>query len=147
MSIVGCVRRVADAALIILPSTLVAVVFCLAGSGQAFAIPSPELVVGSFVSISQLLALMSAVLGGGAAYATMRARRRGGSAAMSRGLFYVAAGLFAAMTTSIIVNIWQYVGQSNERPHDTLVTSFNQQSLGGEPIEHIVALELSDEST
>src|SRR4051794_14530383 len=73
MSIFGCVRRVADAVLVSLTSTLVAVVLCLIGSGQAFAIPSPELVVGSFVSISQLLALMSAVLGGGAAYATMRA--------------------------------------------------------------------------
>src|SRR5689334_22123031 len=111
----GCIRPVAGAAVVILMSTFGALALCLLGSAPAFAIPSPELVVGSFVSISQLLALMSAVLGGGAAYATMRARRRGGSAAMSRGLFYVAAGLFAAMTISIVVNVWQYVGQSNER--------------------------------
>jgi len=88
---------------------------CLLGAGQAFAIPSPELVVGSFVSISQLLALMSAVLGGGAVFATMRARKRGGSAQMSRALLYTAGGLFVAMTISIGVNIWQYVGQVNER--------------------------------
>ncbi len=111
MSILGCVQRAAAA----LMFTLAIVVAYLSGSSQAFAIPSPELVVGSFVSISQLLALMSAVLGGGAAYATMRARKRGGSGAMSRGLIYIAAGLFAAMTLSIVANIWQYVAQNNER--------------------------------
>ena len=74
-----------------------ALALCLLGTEQAFAIPSPELVVGSFVSISQLFALASAVLGGGAAYATMRARKRGGSAQMSRGLLYTAAGLFAVV--------------------------------------------------
>jgi len=52
--------------------------FWALGSTPAQAIPSPELVIGSFVSLSQLLALASAVLGGGAAYATMRARRGGG---------------------------------------------------------------------
>ena len=88
---------------------------CLLGTGQAFAIPSPELVVGSFVSISQLLALASAVLGGGAVFATMRTRKRGGPAAMSRGLLTIAAGLFVAMTISIGINVWQYVGQINER--------------------------------
>src|SRR5262249_55719765 len=81
----------------------------------AHAIPSPELVVGSFVSISQLFALASAVLGGGAAYATMRARKRGASAEMSRGLLYTAVGLFAVLVISIGVNIWQYVTDSNAR--------------------------------
>ena len=106
----SCVRRVAGAAAVHLR------VHCSGrlrsawlGTGQAFAIPSPELVVGSFVSISQLFALASAVLGGGAAYATMRARRRGGSAEMSRGLLYTAVGLFAVLAVSIGVNIWQYV--------------------------------------
>ena len=97
---------------------------CLIGTGQAFAIPSPELVVGSFVSISQLFALASAILGGGAAYATLRMRRRGGSAAMSRGLLYTAAGLFAVLVVSIGLNIWQYVSESNARQarlEDTLL--------------------------
>jgi hypothetical protein len=85
-----------------------ALALCCLGTEQAFAIPSPELVVGSFVSISQLFALASAVLGGGAAYATMRARKRG-SAEMSRGLLYTAAGLFAVLVVSVGVNIWQYV--------------------------------------
>ena len=88
-----------------------ALALCLLGTGQAFAIPSPELVVGSFVSISQLFALASAVLGGGAAYATMRARRRGGSAEMSRGLLYTTVGLFVVLAVSIGFNIWQYVSR------------------------------------
>lgn len=110
-----CIRRFAGAAAFTLMSTVGALALCLIGSREAFAIPSPELVVGSFVSISQLFALASAVLGGGAAYATMRARKRGGSAEMSRGLLYTAAGLFAVLAVSVGVNIWQYVTDSNAR--------------------------------
>jgi rhodanese-related sulfurtransferase/membrane protein insertase Oxa1/YidC/SpoIIIJ/phosphohistidine swiveling domain-containing protein len=86
----------------------------LLGTGQAFAIPSPELVVGSLVSISQLFALGSAVLGGGAAYATMRAHRNG-SARMSRALLYTTAGLAAVLVISISVNVYQYVAGANAR--------------------------------
>ena len=103
MRTLGCVRRVADAAVFSLTSMFAALALCLLGTGQAFAIPSPELVVGSFVSISQLLALMSAVLGGGAVFATMKARRRGGSAEMSRGLLTIAAGLFVAIDRKSVV--------------------------------------------
>ena len=101
-----CVRRVAGASAFTFMTMLSALALCCLGTEQAFAIPSPELVVGSFVSISQLFALASAVLGGGAAYATMRARKRGGSAEMSRGLLYTAAGLFAVLVVSVGVNIW-----------------------------------------
>src|SRR5712671_5908767 len=101
MRTLGCVRRVADAAVFSLTSMFAALALCLLGTGQAFAIPSPELVVGSFVSLSQLFALGSAVLGGGAAYATLRARRRGASAGTSRGLIYTAVGLFAVLAVSI----------------------------------------------
>ena len=86
MRTVRCVRRVAGAAPFIFMTMMGALALCCLGTEQAFAIPSPELVVGSFVSISQLFALASAVLGGGAAYATMRARKKRGSAEMSRGL-------------------------------------------------------------
>src|ERR1700748_2163015 len=99
---------------------LAAVVFgvlalCLFGTGEAFAIPSPELVVGSFVSISQLFALASAVLGGGAAYATMRAKRRGASASSSGSLLFTALGVFAVMCVSIGLTSWQYVPNANDR--------------------------------
>src|SRR6476660_5840143 len=115
MRSVNCARRVAGVATLTFLSVVGVLALSLAGSGQAYAIPSPELVVGSFVSISQLFALASAVLGGGAAYATMRARKRGASAEMSRGLLYTALGLFAVMSVSIGVNIWQYVTDSNAR--------------------------------
>jgi rhodanese-related sulfurtransferase/membrane protein insertase Oxa1/YidC/SpoIIIJ/phosphohistidine swiveling domain-containing protein len=87
----------------------------IVGTDQAFAIPSPELVVGSFVSLSQLFALASAVLGGGAAYAAMRVRRRGGSAEVSRGLLYTSVALFAVLVISAGINIYQYVSDSNAR--------------------------------
>src|SRR3954447_10065277 len=101
MRLLGCVRLVAHSAVVAVMPMFAAFALCLLGTGQAFAIPSPELVVGSFVSISQLFALASAILGGGAAFATMQVRRRSGSAEMSRGLLYTALGLFAAMTVSI----------------------------------------------
>src|SRR6476660_3645332 len=115
MRTLRCVRRVAGAAPFIFVTMIGALALCCFGTEQAFAIPSPELVVGSFVSLSQLFALASAILGGGAAYATMRVRRRGGSAEMSRGLLYTAGGLFAVLVVSIGVNIYQYVTDANAR--------------------------------
>jgi rhodanese-related sulfurtransferase/membrane protein insertase Oxa1/YidC/SpoIIIJ/phosphohistidine swiveling domain-containing protein len=91
-----------------------ALALLLLGTGQAFAIPSPELVVGSLVSISQLFALGSAVLGGGAAYATMRAHRNG-SARTSRALLYTTAGLAAVLVASISANVYQYVAEANAK--------------------------------
>ncbi len=82
---------------------------------SAFAIPSPELVVGSFVSISQLLALASALLGGGAAYAAVRSRRRSHDGALSRSLMIAVVLLFVMLAGSIGFNIYQYVDQKNER--------------------------------
>ena len=47
----------------------------------AFAIPSPELVVGTLTSLSQLMALLSAVIGGGAVAAGARLNRTSGRSA------------------------------------------------------------------
>jgi rifampicin phosphotransferase len=109
------VRPVAGAAAVTVMTMIGALALCVLGTEDAFAIPSPELVVGSFVSLSQLFALASAVLGGGAAYATMRAKKRGASAQTSRGLLYTTLGLFAVLAVSLGVNIWQYVTDSNAR--------------------------------
>lgn len=106
------VRRIANR-LAVSPTILAgAIGLTFAGIGPAGAIPSPELVVGSFVSISQLFAIASAILGGGAAYATMR---RGGSPNMSRALFSIAVGMFVLLCVSVGLNIYQYVEQKNER--------------------------------
>src|SRR5947209_19875151 len=77
--------------------TGIVVALLLDASTPAAAIPSPELVVGSFTSISQLVALLSAMLGGGAAFAGLRAKarknQRSGRAAWSMTL--IAMALFA----------------------------------------------------
>ena len=112
---VSCVRCVGGGFVVPATSFFTATALWLLGTGQAHAIPSPELVVGSFVSISQLFALASAVLGGGAAYATMRLRSRGGSAQASRALLYTTVGLFVLLVASTGFNIYQYVEQKNER--------------------------------
>ncbi len=91
-----------------------AVVLCLLGTGRAHAIPSPELIVGSFVSLSQLFALASAILGGGAAYATLQSRQRGAPRG-SRSLMVAAAAMFLLLTASVAANLYQYVAQTNER--------------------------------
>jgi rhodanese-related sulfurtransferase/membrane protein insertase Oxa1/YidC/SpoIIIJ/phosphohistidine swiveling domain-containing protein len=82
----------------------------LAGTGSAFAIPSPELIVGSFTSISQLFALGSALLGGGAAVATMRAR-----GAQSRTTFAILVGALVVLAASIGLNVYQYASYGAER--------------------------------
>ena len=89
-----------------------ALIVSLAGTGSAFAIPSPELVVGSFTSISQLFALGSALLGGGAAAATLRMRSRG---AQARTVFAVALGAFVLLAMSAGLNVYQYMSYSAER--------------------------------
>lgn len=129
------VRRVTGGEESAFASLLGAATLWLMGTGSAFAIPSPELVVGSFVSISQLFALASAVLGGGAAYATMRVRSRGGSEKMSRSLAFAALGMFVLLVASIGINIYQYVTDFNarqERLEATLtrpMPNFNGRSL------------------
>ncbi|HEY4922389.1 MAG TPA: PEP/pyruvate-binding domain-containing protein [Xanthobacteraceae bacterium] len=110
-----------------------ALVIFLLGSGSAFAIPSPELVVGSFTSISQLLALGSALLGGGAAVATLRMRSRGRS---SRALTAVALGSAALLIVSLGFNAYQYMAARNARAarlEATLVRPAHTE--GGLPVD------------
>src|SRR5690348_365970 len=85
---------------------LAAAAVVLIGTGSALAIPSPELIVGSFTSISQLFALGSALLGGGAAVATMRMRARG---APTRTAFAVLVGALLVLAASLGLNVYQYV--------------------------------------
>jgi membrane protein insertase Oxa1/YidC/SpoIIIJ/rhodanese-related sulfurtransferase/phosphohistidine swiveling domain-containing protein len=84
----------------------------LAGTGSAFAIPSPELIVGSFTSISQLFALGSALLGGGAAVATMRMRARG---AQTRTAFAILIGALVVLVASLGLNVYQYTSYAAEK--------------------------------
>jgi hypothetical protein len=82
----------------------------------AFAIPSPDLVAGSLLSISQLLALASAILGGGGAvYATARARRHGWGAVVSRGFAIATIVLLVLFCLALALNIYQYFEQSRDQ--------------------------------
>src|SRR5579864_1595476 len=68
-------------------------------SAPSYAIPSPDLVVGSISSISQLIALVSAMVGGGAVVVGVRARATTAGAARSVRIAWriaVFAGLFLA---------------------------------------------------
>src|SRR3954467_7179164 len=76
MYCVACVSRAGKTGAALVTAGF-AVALMLAGAAPAYAIPSPELVVGSLSSISQLIALGSALLGGGAAAFGARALSRG----------------------------------------------------------------------
>ncbi|TMJ25087.1 MAG: PEP-utilizing protein, partial [Alphaproteobacteria bacterium] len=85
------------------------------GSHPALAIPSPDLVVGSLLSVSQLVALASAFLGGGGAlYATARARRDG-LRVVSRGFVTGTVVLLVLFCGSVALNVYQHLQQSSER--------------------------------
>jgi rhodanese-related sulfurtransferase/phosphohistidine swiveling domain-containing protein len=87
---------------------------CVFSADPALAIPSPELIVGSFASISQLFALASGILGGAAAYGSMRLRAKRGPEGMSRVLIALAIGLFIVLVASVGLNVYQYVEQKND---------------------------------
>jgi rifampicin phosphotransferase len=88
----------------------------VAGPAMAFAIPSPELVIGSVSSLSQLVALASAVIGGGAAMAGARASRSSGEARrISQWAWRVAAALLAAFAISVGLNAYQFIEHRSER--------------------------------
>jgi rifampicin phosphotransferase len=121
-----------------------ATILYLAGATPALAIPSPELVVGSFTSISQLIALASALIGGGATLVTMRIRARNrGQAVLSRWLVALMAGVVVLLMTSVGFNIYQYVSKQNERQARLEQTLLRQATTPGGPKLDPANLELS----
>lgn len=85
----------------------------LLGATPALAIPSPELVVGSLTSISQLVALASALIGGGAV--AISANGSSQAAKSVRRLRQVALALGLLMLASFTLNAWQYQSSENAR--------------------------------
>jgi phosphoenolpyruvate synthase/pyruvate phosphate dikinase/rhodanese-related sulfurtransferase/membrane protein insertase Oxa1/YidC/SpoIIIJ len=82
-----------------------------AGTSSALAIPSPELVVGSLSSISQLIALVSALLGGGAVVVGVKAR--GGMSGASGIAVKTALGVIAVLIIMLGTLAYLYVAQQN----------------------------------
>ena len=119
-----------------------AALVCLGGIGPAVAIPSPELVVGSFTSISQIFALASALLGGGAAVATFRMRARG-APGLSRRFAAFAIAAFVLLIASVAFNVYQFVGACAERLARLQDTLLRQATTPGGPKLDPKNLELS----
>ena len=89
-------------------SATIAISACLLAS-PAHAIPSPELIVGSISSISQLVTLVTAMLGGGAAIVGARA---GSISARTRGLAVLVA---LVCVGSLGINVHQWLDRRDER--------------------------------
>ena len=90
----------------------------------AFAIPSPELIVGSISSVSQLIALVSALLGGGALAVGARSLRKRGTEKTSPWPKRLVFGFGVAALVFLGLNVWQYTSQKSalqERLEATLV--------------------------
>ncbi len=95
------------------PLMVWAAVFACAGS--AWAIPSPELVIGSVSSLSQLFALGAAMLGGGAVLAGVRTKQRAATARRHKQVQWAALALFLACLLSVFANFWQHHRAQNTR--------------------------------
>ena len=85
-------------------------------STPSYAIPSPDLVVGSISSLSQLIALASAMIGGGAVVVGVRAgANSSGSGRAARIAWRVAISASILVCLSLAGNYYQYSKQRSER--------------------------------
>src|SRR5271169_3905078 len=84
----------------------------LLSSTPSYAIPSPDLVVGSISSISQLVAIVSAMIGGGAAVVGLRATANSSSASRFARIARYIVGIAAIfLGLSLAGNYYQYSTQ------------------------------------
>src|SRR5215212_9750337 len=104
------------------------------GTGSALAIPSPELVVGSLSSISQLIALVSALLGGGAAVIGVKAKR--GMAGASGIAVKAAFAVIALLVIALGALTFLYIDQQNaEKARLEATLTKPLQLLGGKALD------------
>jgi rhodanese-related sulfurtransferase/membrane protein insertase Oxa1/YidC/SpoIIIJ/phosphohistidine swiveling domain-containing protein len=90
----------------------------------SYAIPSPDLVVGSISSISQLIALLSAMIGGGAAVVGARAAANSSGRA-SRIAWCIVGAAVVLLGLSLIGNYYQYSLERTAR-QDRLETAIQR---------------------
>jgi rhodanese-related sulfurtransferase len=108
---------------------------------SASAIPSPELVVGSLSSLSQVASLIFATLGGGAALVGARVvSNRGGAKGHSRFFWPIVVGAFLFLIASIWTNIYQFTTNKaalQDRLEETLI---RPTPLGpdGKPLDDLI---------
>ncbi len=97
-------------------TVLLACAALAATTQPTLAIPSPELVVGSLSSLSQLTALLSAIFGGGALALGSRLTRGRKGAADTRRIEHIAFACLAAALCGFGLAIYAYrKGESTER--------------------------------
>ncbi len=111
-----------------------ATVLCLASTRSAWAIPSPELLIGSISSISQLLTLGAASFGGAAALGLGLSARRAGNAKSAQRMIKIAAGLLVVMLASLAMNVYQYQASSKERQDRLEATLVRPSRDPGAPV-------------
>ncbi len=110
-------------------------------NSSALAIPSPELVVGSLSSLSQVVSLIFATLGGGAALVGARVvSNRYGAKSGSRFFWPIATGVLVFLAVSVWANIWQYTANKaalQDRLEETLI---RPTPLGpdGKPLDDLI---------
>jgi membrane protein insertase Oxa1/YidC/SpoIIIJ/rhodanese-related sulfurtransferase/phosphohistidine swiveling domain-containing protein len=115
--------------------------FMLLGMSPAFAIPSPELVVGSLSSLSQVASLIFATLGGGAALVGARvASNRYGTTGRSRFFWPLTIGVFAFLAISLWANLYQYTTYKAARQDRLEETLIRPTPLGpdGKPLDDLI---------
>ena len=99
----------------------------------ACAIPSPELVIGSVSSVSQLVALAAATLGGGAAAVGVRAGSRNRDNISASKARWIVLALFLVFVVSVAFNVYQFVEnrtQERNRLEATLARPANTVGRG-----------------
>jgi rifampicin phosphotransferase len=115
----------------------------LASAVPVWAIPSPELLVGSISSISQLLTLGAASLGGAAALGFGFSARRAASAKSARRMIKIAAGLLVVMLVSLAGNVYQYLSAAKERQERLEATLVRPSRDPGAPVADPTLKELN----
>ena len=80
-----------------------------------YAIPSPELVIGSAASVGQLLALLGATLGGGAAAFRMRNGKNGLNQKAQKRFMIALLVCATLLIVAVAGNIYQFNSQKNAR--------------------------------
>jgi rhodanese-related sulfurtransferase/membrane protein insertase Oxa1/YidC/SpoIIIJ/phosphohistidine swiveling domain-containing protein len=136
------IGRVVNQAANLLVKIFTAGVFLTFGVASAFAIPSPELVVGSLSSVSQLIAIGTALLGGATAIVGLRAGIAG-NGRRSKLTIRIAVGLFIALLVAISLNVYQFTGKRAERLARLEETLLRPATTPGGPKLDPTNLELS----
>ena len=107
---------------------------CGLAPSPALAIPSPELVIGSLSSISQLVTVLTAMLGGGAAIVGARTSRSSLHPVGSRRWApVIVGGIVLVCAMSIICNVHQWVDYRDETTSRLEATLLRPAHAAGVP--------------